>query len=144
VDEAKTPKERGEEMKKNLNDLKVFRKHNYTALTHLILAVVTLYDRWKGERDRKEREECDGPGAGKWESHTRKYRPQLCEYIAKEWSNIVKREVSDFPFHDDFVVLVWVDYRKEKEKDKQDIRDALHGVGKVSPKKWGEPGNFFE
>jgi hypothetical protein len=67
----------------------------------------------------------------------------MCKSIRVEWSYIVDKEMSDFPFHDDFVVRIWVDYRKEKDKDKQAIRDSLHGAGKVVPKRNRNKGNLL-
>jgi hypothetical protein len=52
------------------------------------------------------------PGAEKWQSDTRKWRPMLIDAIRNEWEKLAGSDKSVFPWHDDFVMLGFVALRK--------------------------------
>lgn len=58
------------------------------------------------------------PGAEKWQSDTRAWRPKLVAEIAAEWSRHARTDVM-FPWHDDYVMDVWVKFRKLTDPVKQ-------------------------
>lgn len=76
------------------------------------------------------------PGAEHWQADTRYMRPRLVEDIRQEWLRIVGR-AELFPWHDDFVVHVWVSSRKCSKAAKVDICQAL---GIQIPSKWSGAG----
>jgi|WetSurMetagenome_2_1015567.scaffolds.fasta_scaffold38137_2 hypothetical protein len=58
------------------------------------------------------------PGAEKWQADTRKYRPLLVAEIVAEWERISGCD-EVFPWHEDYVLDVWVSFRKMKDQQKQ-------------------------
>ena len=61
------------------------------------------------------------PGAEKWQSDTRKWRPVLIDAIRHEWERIVGKDQAVFPWHDDFVMLGFVAIRKMSVTQKRDM-----------------------
>lgn len=56
------------------------------------------------------------PGAERWQGDSRKYRPRLIAWICEEWERLAKCD-EVFPWHDDYVIEVFVSFRKlPKEK----------------------------
>ena len=95
----------------------------------LIKAVVRTYDRYD-ENDKK-------PGSAKYEINTRKYRREMIDAVAEEWASETGHDDSEFPFSDDYIVSLWVAYRKltASEKGKiarccrlpDEFKEMLHG-----------------
>ena len=74
------------------------------------------------------------PGAEKWQSDTRIWRPKLIGDITAEWSHHTGTDVV-FPWHDDYVLEVWVKFRKLTKDLKRDHWQHFHIV---LPPQWTE------
>lgn len=61
------------------------------------------------------------PGAEKWQSDTRKWRPILIDAIRHQWEVIVGKDQAVFPWHDDFVMLGFVAVRKMSVPQKREM-----------------------
>ena len=73
------------------------------------------------------------PGAEKWQSDTRYWRPMLIDAIRKEWQQILGGDQAVFPWHDDFVMLAWVATRKMNLQQK---REMCEFYGADIPDEW--------
>lgn len=80
-----------------------FVKANKAEPDLLLHAVAIQMARYEQERKQ--------PGAEKWQSDTRRYRPTLVSDIMDEWARLAGTD-EVFPWHDDYVLEVWVSFRK--------------------------------
>lgn len=74
------------------------------------------------------------PGAEKWQSDTRSWRPRLLNDIFTEWTCHSLTDVC-FPWYDDYVLEVWVRFRK---LSKQMKREHWEHFGIELPAAWIE------
>jgi len=81
---------------------------------YLVVAVMDIHDDF--QRDGQK------PGSEHWTTDTRYYRPTMCDAVCQRWCELTGRDTADFPFHQDFVVQVWVMFRKESESNKVALR----------------------
>jgi hypothetical protein len=47
--------------------------------------------------------------------------------VTHQWCNITTLDSSLFPYHDDYVALIWVSWRKAKQDEKASIRQRMFG-----------------
>lgn len=83
----------------------------------LIKAVCDVFDKWFLE-DKL-------PGADKYGLDTRYYRPMMVDEVTARWCELSGEDNSEFPFHHDFVAMVWVMYRKETRRAKNALRKQI-------------------
>lgn len=104
-----------------MNVCSIFKRLGHTDAMYLLAAVCDTYDHMDASGDK--------PGAEKWHSDTRYFRPQMCDRVTARWCEIAGLEEYEFPFHPDFVASTWVMFRKESEGSKDAVRRELLGRG---------------
>lgn len=72
------------------------------------------------------------PGAEKWQSDTRRYRPELVGDVLVEWSTAYGDDTL-FPWHEDFVASMWVAARKLSTREKCELCETY---AIEIPKEW--------
>lgn len=87
----------------------------------LVAAVVEEHDHFV-ELDKE-------PGAERWITNCRKYRPLLFDAVISRWCSISKLKDECFPYSDDCVIRLWTCYRKMTTDRKRDLQQALHTGG---------------
>ena len=85
----------------------------YASPKHLWDVVGKIYDAWFHTKQE--------PGAEKW-AINRFYRAQMLSAVMNEWVADTHQAFEDFPFNDDFVDLLWIDYRKLTKENKDYAR----------------------
>lgn len=88
----------------------------------LIRALLIVMDRkW----DRANRN-SDGPGAEKWAWSTRLHRPAIVREIMHVWCELAGCDAEDdvFPFHESYVIRMWVEVRKFGSDKKERLISA--------------------
>lgn len=83
----------------------------------LVKALLLVMDR-RWDRNSKHN---DGPGSEKWTLSTRKFRPQLVQEIEEEWCKLngVSLDEDLFPYHESYVIRLWVALRKKGTHEKE-------------------------
>lgn len=86
----------------------------------LLRSIISVFSRY--ERDGLK------PGAERWTNNLRHYRPQLIADVINEFCSASGTLPSEFPFHDDFIVRLWIGFRKLDPKSKAYVREQIGGV----------------
>ena len=60
------------------------------------------------------------PGRECWTNDTRRWSPELIADVQQEWRTLTGKEGAEhpFPWHDDLIRLLWVQFRKMDRQDK--------------------------
>lgn len=66
-------------------------------------------------------------GADIWQCSTSVYRPKLIEDVRREWHQLsgIEDKLDLFPFHGDYVMRKWIQYRKLDNADKAELHKWL-------------------
>lgn len=93
------------------------KNFDFTDYRFLVASVMDIHDEFE-TNGRK-------PGAEHWANETRYYRPQMCELVCGRWCQLTGHDRDEFPFHSDFIVQVWLAFRKDDEKNKRITRGQI-------------------
>lgn len=82
----------------------------YAQSKYFFRALINVYECYKSTGKQ--------PGAERWVMDTRQSRAKLLRDVVDEWCKITGFDRYLFPFHEDFMVHAWTEYRKHSDKPK--------------------------